>query len=152
MTSPVASPASGPDAALCEALATEYGVIYGYGLVSAYSLPEYNDLVVTTIRQHRERRDRTIALLTSRAVVVPPAAAGYRLPMPVTTSNDALRLAVRMENDTAAAWRAVVEQATEDTDREFAANSLGQSAVLAAHWNRALGNWPITQAFPGGTD
>jgi len=148
MTAPQPRPASGPEAALSEALETEYGVVYGYGLVSAYSLPEFNGLVVTTIRQHRERRDRTIAILTSRGVAVPPAAAGY----PVTTSNDALRLAIRMENDTAAAWRAVVEQAVETTDREFAATALGQSAVLAAHWNRALGNWPITQAFPGGQD
>lgn len=152
MTSPVPSPVSGPEAALCDALATEYGAVYGYGMVSAYSLPEFNDLVVATIRQHRERRDRTIAILTSRSVPIPPAAAGYQLPMPVTTSNDALRLAVRIENDTATAWRAVVEQAHESADREFAATALGQSAVLAAHWNRALGNWPITRAFPGGED
>ncbi|MEB3022298.1 ferritin-like domain-containing protein [[Mycobacterium] crassicus] len=147
-----AEPVSGPDAALCDALATEYGVVYGYGLVSAYSLPEFNDLVVTTIRQHRERRDQTIAMLTGRSVEVPLAAAGYQVPIPVTTSNDALRLAIRMENDTATAWRAVVEQAREASDREFAATALGQSAVLAAHWNQALDNWPITRAFPGGED
>lgn len=150
MTSPV--PISDADAALCDALATEYGAVYGYGLVSAYSLPEFNDLVVTTIRQHRDRRDRTIAILTGRSVQVPLPAAGYQVPIPLTTSNDALRLAVRMENDTAAAWRAVVEQATEVADREFAATALGQSAVLAAHWNQALNTWPITRAFPGGED
>lgn len=147
-----AEPVSGPETALSDALATEHGVVYGYGLVSAYSLPEFNDLVVTTIRQHRERRDRTIAILTGRSVPIPSPAAGYQLPMPVTTSNDALRLAVRMENDTATAWRAVVEQTRDPADREFAATALGQSAVLAAHWNQALGNWPITRAFPGGED
>lgn len=152
MTSVEPSALSGPDAALCDALATEYGVVYGYGMVSAYSLPEFNDLVVPTIRQHRERRDRTIAILRARSIAIPPAAAGYQLPLPLTTSDDALRLAVRMENDTATAWRAVVEQAREPSDREFAATALGQSAVLAAHWNQALGNWPITRAFPGGQD
>jgi len=152
VTSAEPSPLSGPDAALCDALATEYGAVYGYGMVSAYSLPEFNDLVVTTIRQHRERRDRTIAILTARSVPVPLAAAGYQLPMPMSTSDDALRLAVRIENDTATAWRAVVEQAGEPADREFAASALGQSAVLAAHWNRELGTWPITRAFPGGQD
>lgn len=152
MTSAEPSQLSAPDAALCDALATEYGVVYGYGLVSAYSLPELNDLVVPTIRQHRERRDRTIAMLAARSVPVPQPAAGYQLPMPLTTSDDALRLAVRMENDAATAWRAVVEQAREPADREFAATALGQSAVFAAHWNRALGNWPITRAFPGGQD
>lgn len=152
MTSVEPSPLSSADAALCDALITEYGVVYGYGMVSAYSLPELNDLVVPTIRQHRERRDRTIAILTARSIPVPSAAAGYQLPMPLVTSDDAARLAVRMENDTATAWRAVVEQAREPADREFAATALGQSAVLAAHWNQALGNWPITRAFPGGED
>jgi hypothetical protein len=57
-----------------------------------------------------------------------------------------------MENDTATAWRAVVEQAREPSDREFAATALGQTAVLAAHWSQALGTWPITRAFPGGQD
>lgn len=152
MTSVEPRSIDGPDAALCNALSTEYGVIYGYGIVSAYSPIEFNRLVVATIHQHRERRDKTIAMLTARSVPIPPAAAGYQLPMPVSTSTDALRLAIRMENDTATAWRVVVEQARDATDREFAATALGQSAVLAAHWNRAVGNWPITQAFPGGAD
>ncbi|MGH3562793.1 MAG: ferritin-like domain-containing protein, partial [Mycobacterium sp.] len=39
MTSTEPTPA-GPDAALCDALVTEHGVIYGYGVVSAYSPPD----------------------------------------------------------------------------------------------------------------
>lgn len=66
MTSPEPGPPNGPDAALCDALATEYGAIYGYGIVSAYASPEFNSLVAATIRQHRDRRDRVIALLAGR--------------------------------------------------------------------------------------
>lgn len=146
------SPEPGPHGALCAALAVEHGVIYGYGLVSAYAAPELNALVAATIHQHRGRRDRVIALLAGRSVTAPVAAAGYRLPAPVTDGTDAAKLAVRMENDTAVAWRAAVEQAAEQTDREFAATALGQSAVLAAQWNRVLGAWPLTRAFPGGSD
>lgn len=152
MTSPEPAPPAGLNAALCAALATEHGAVYGYGLVSAYSSPELNGLVAATVRQHRNRRDRVVALLADRSVTAPVAAAGYRLPGPLGSGTDAARLAVRMENDTAVAWRAVVEQAAEQSDREFAAAALGQSAVLAAQWNRVLGSWPITRAFPGGED
>lgn len=146
------SPEPGPDAALCDALATEHGVIYGYGMVSAYSAPELNSLVSAAIHQHRDRRDRVVAMLTDRSVSPPVAAAGYRLPVAMTKPTDAAQLAVRMEDDCAVAWRAVAEQADEPGDREFAVTALSQSAVLAARWNRVLGSWPITRAFPGGSE
>ncbi len=152
MTSAEPAPAAGPDAALCDALATEHGVIYGYGLVSAYSASDLNSLVTSAIYQHRDRRDRVIGMLAARSVTAPVAAAGYRLPIPVHNATDAAQLAVRMENDTAVAWRAVVEQAREPADRGFAATALTQSAVLAARWNRVLGAWPITRAFPGSSE
>lgn len=152
MTSTEPSPATGPDAVLGDALATEHGVIYGYGVVSAYILPDLNYLVSDAVRQHRDRRDRVITMLSARSQAAPVAAAGYQLPIPVNDNTDAAQLALRMENDAAVAWRAVVEQARELTDRQFATTALAQSAVLAARWNQVLGNWPITRAFPGGTD
>jgi hypothetical protein len=78
------------------------------------------------------------------------AAAGYQLPMPVNNPTDAIRLALRMEQDTEVAWRAVIEQAQTPDDRKFGVNALTQSAVLAARWRQVLGDWPITTAFPGG--
>lgn len=152
MTSSEPASPTGPDAVLCDALATEYGVVYGYGMVSAYASPELNGLVSAAIHQHRDRRDRVLAILSARSVTAPMAAAGYRLPIPVDTPGDAAQLALRMENDAAVAWRAVAEQAREPADREFAVSALSQSAVLAARWNRVLGNWPVTTAFPGGTE
>lgn len=140
------------DDALCTALSTEHGVIYGYGIVSARCAPAVNDLVASAMTQHRQRRDQVIGMLDTRKVTAPVAAAGYQLPMRVDNEVDAARLAARMEKDTEVAWRAVVEQAEAPQDREFGVTALIQSAVAAARWNRAAGAWPITTAFPGGND
>jgi hypothetical protein len=152
VTSAEPAAATGPEAALCDALATEHGVIYGYGMVAAYARPDLNSLIAGALHQHRSRRDQVTATLTARSVTATVAAAGYQLPFKVNNADDAARLAARMENDSAVAWRAVVEQAREPGDRGFAVAALGQCAVLAALWNRVLGNWPITQAFPGGSE
>lgn len=144
--------AGSDNAALSDALATEYAIIYGYGIVSAHCAPDVNDLVAAALSEHRERRDQVIAMLEARKVAAPVAAAGYQLPMPVNSPRDAARLAVRMENDAAVAWRVVIEQAQTPDDRGFAVTALAQSAVLAARWDRVLGAWPITTAFPGGSE
>lgn len=140
------------NAALSDALAIEYSTIYGYGIVSALSPASVNDLVLQALLQHRQRRDDVIAMLAARKVTPPVAAAGYQLPMLVGSAADAVRLAVRMENDGATAWRAVIERAETADDRAFGATALTQSAVMAARWNRTLGAWPITTAFPGGNE
>ena len=57
-----------------------------------------------------------------------------------------------MEEDAAVAWRAVLEQATTDQDRAFAVTALTQCAVAAARWSQVLDVWPITVAFPGGSE
>jgi Domain of unknown function (DUF4439) len=140
------------DAALSDALTIEYSTIYGYGIVSALSPPSVNDMVVQALGEHRQRRDDVIAMLAARKVTAPVAAAGYQLPMLVGSPADAARLAARMENDCATAWRAVIEHAETADDRAFAANALTQSTVMGARWNRVLGAWPITTSFPGGND
>ena len=150
MTSAEPSTANTPaDKALCAALANEHAVVYGYGIVSARCAPEVNTLVSSALNQHRERRDQTISMLTGRSVTPPVAAAGYQLPMPVITPADAEKLAARMEKDSEATWRAFVEQAQSNDDRTFGVAALTQSAVLAAKWKQAQGDWPVTTAFPG---
>lgn len=146
------NPKDADSAALCDALSVEYSTVYGYGMVSALSPPSVNDIVVEALNQHRQRRDDVIAMLNARKVIPPVAAAGYQLPMVVASPADAARLAVRMENDCATAWRAVIEHAEAADDRAFGSTALTQSAVMAARWNRVLNAWPITTAFPGGND
>jgi len=140
------------DTALCDALAIEHSTIYGYGIVSAMSPPSVNGMVVEALAQHRQRRDDVIAMLAARKVNVPLAATGYQLPLLVASPADAARLAVRMENDGATAWRAVIEHADTADYRAFASTALTQSTVMAARWNRLLGAWPITTSFPGGNE
>ena len=147
-----ARPPNPADGALFDALATEHATIYGYGVVSAHSTPDDNDLVSAAMAEHRERREEALAMLSGRSVEGPLPAAGYQLPLEVKTPTDAAKLAVRMEEDTAVAWRAVVEQATTEQDRAFGVAALSQSAVLAARWSRVLGVSPVTVAFPGGNE
>ena len=159
MTSPSPDPGTNPsrptdaaDAALYDAAANEHGAIYGYGLVSAHSTPDDNYLVSNAISAHREQREEAIARLTERNVTAPLPAAGYQMPITVDDPPSAARLAVRMEQDSAVAWRAVLEQATTGADREFAVTALTSSAVLAAQWRAVLGVTPSTVAFPGGDE
>lgn len=170
MTSPspspspsAAEPAPDPDrpeaadqAALYDAVAAEHAAIYGYGMVSAHSLPTRNELISEALAQHRERREAAIALLGERKVRVPLPAAGYQLPMVVDSPTDAAKLAVRMESDCAVAWRAVLEQAREGTDgekdRSLGLTALTECAIMAARWRRVLSAWPVTEAFPGGNE
>lgn len=149
------SPSRPPDAdaaALFDALVTEHGAIYGYGLVSAHSTPEDNDLVAAAMREHRARREALIEMLENRGVDAPLPAAGYQLPTQVENPTDAANLAVRMEEDTAVAWRAVLERATTTDERAFAVEALTQTAVTAARWNAVLDVSPVTVAFPGGSE
>jgi hypothetical protein len=161
MTSPQPTPSTTPDpdrpsdagaAALFDAVAAEHAAIYGYGIVSAHSSPNANDLVSAAMAEHRERREAAIAMLTKRSAKAPLPAAGYQLPIPVNNAGDAANLAVRMEEDCAVAWRAVLEQASSEQDRAFAVAALTEAAVTAARWKRAQGIRPVTVAFPGGTE
>lgn len=166
MTSPspdTSSPEPTPDpdrpepsdqAALYDAVVTEHAAIYGYGVVSAHSLPTRNELVSEAVAQHRDRREQALTLMKERGVTAPLPAPGYQLPFPVDQPVDAARLAVRMEQDCAVAWRAVLEQAAEGTagekDRSLGLAAITQCAVMAARWRQVLGAWPVTEAFPGG--
>lgn len=135
-----------------DAIANLHGVIYGYGIVSAHSTPDVNGLVSDALLGHRELREEAVAKLTARKVVAPLPAVGYQMPIEVDSPPDAAKLAVRMEEDTAVAWRAVVETATTSEDRTLAVTGLTQSAVTAARWREVLNVSPSTVAFPGGNE
>ncbi|GAT09929.1 ferritin-like domain-containing protein [Mycolicibacterium novocastrense] len=145
-------PSDAADGALYDAIATEHATIYGYGIVSARSAPEDNTLVSKSMAEHRERREIGLQMLEDRSIAGPLPAAGYQLPMEVKTPNDAAQLALRMEEDAAVAWRAVVEQATSEKERAFGVQALTQCAVRAARWSQLLGTTPVTVPFPGGSE
>jgi hypothetical protein len=155
VTSPGATPSrpsDDADAALFDAVAAEHGVIYGYGVVSAHSTSDDNALVSDSLAGHRELREDAIAKLTARKVDAPIPAMGYQLPIDVDGPTDAAKLAVQMEEDSAVAWRAVLERARSAEDRELAVTAMKRAAVTAAKWRQVLGVLPPTVAFPGGTE
>lgn len=85
-TEPTPQPASSADdTALANALANEHAAIYSYGLVSAHSVPDNNWLVTECLVEHRQCREECIATLRGRSVTAPVAAAGYKVPFPVST-------------------------------------------------------------------
>jgi hypothetical protein len=143
-----------------DAVAAEHAAIYGYGLVSAHVMPDDNKLVSESVAEHRDRREAAVTLMTERSIKVPMPAVGYQLPMAVDSPAAAAALAIRMESDCAVAWRAVLEQTsgddtgddTAEQDRAFAGTALTQCAVLAARWRVVQGGWPVTEAFPGGSE
>lgn len=145
-------PSDAADGAMFDAIATVHATIYGYGFVSAHSLPEDNYLVADAMAEHRVRREAAIALLEERGADVPLPAAGYSLPMEVDTPADAANFAVAMEQDVATAWRAVIEQADDQDLRAFGVAALTESAVMAALWRQIRGDTVLTVAFPGGTE
>ncbi|HYO01903.1 MAG TPA: ferritin-like domain-containing protein [Mycobacterium sp.] len=152
-TSPSPSrPSDAADGALFDAVTGVHGVIYGYGVVSAHSAPDVNALVSESLAGHRELREEAIARLTARNVTAPVPAVGYQMPFVVDGPTAAGRLAVRMEEDSAVAWRAFLEQAKAGDDRELAVTALTRCAVTAAKWRGVLGVVPTTVAFPGGTE
>jgi hypothetical protein len=155
VTSPgadVARPSDPADAALFDAIANEHGVIYGYGLVSAHSTPDANALVSESLAGHRELREQAIAMISARKVAPPLPAMGYRMPIDVDGPTGAATLAVRMEEDSAVAWRAVLERAVGADDRRLAVTAMTRAAVTAAKWRRVQGVLPPTVAFPGGPE
>jgi hypothetical protein len=74
------------------------------------------------------------------------------MPLEVDSPIDAAKLALRMEEDSAVAWRAVLEHASTGEDRTFAVTALSQCAVTAAKWRDVLKLSPTTVAFPGGSE
>ena len=155
MTSPQPTPTrpgSASDAAVYDAIAAEHGTIYGYGLVSAHTTPDVNDLVAEAMAKHRANREAGIAALAARSVPAPLPAAGYQLPIDANNPGDAAKLALQMEEETAVAWRAVAEQATTTEDRTVAVRALTDCAVLAARWRAVLGATPVVAPFPGGNE
>ena len=80
-----------------------------------------------------------------------PATQSGRAPR-ASRGRRAARLAARIEDDCAVAWRAVLEQSGAEDERKFALTALTQCAVLAARWRQVLGAWPVTRAFPGGSE
>lgn len=135
---------------LAAALAAEYAAIFAYGAIGVRlkgtAVQEAREAEAT----HRSRRDTLVVQLAAAGTEVPAAEPAYALPFPVTDAASALRLAVQVEERTAAAWRAVLPETSGDQRRE-ALDALIDCAVRATRWRELAGVTPVTVAFPGRT-
>ena len=144
--------------ALADALAAEHAAVYAYGVVAAFALASRREAVAAATRAHATRRDALTDALTDDGATAPLSAPGYALPAAVTDAVTAMRLAVTLEDDTALAWRSVLERSdpvsASPAPRAFevrttAVTALTDCAVRAAGWRLVLGTAPATRAFPG---
>jgi hypothetical protein len=136
------------DEALSTALVAEHAAIFGYGLVGARLDPATVSLAQQAEQAHRARRDTLVLRLSGRGASPPAAEPAYSLPQQVTDQASALRLAIMIEERTAAAWRAALLDTVTD-DRRIAVDALTDCAVRATRLRRAAGVAPATVPFPG---
>ncbi|HWG99861.1 MAG TPA: DUF4439 domain-containing protein [Pilimelia sp.] len=134
--------------AVAAALAGEHAAVFAYGVIG----PRLGGGLASAARAaeeaHRARRDAVLVALSAAGETPAPAEPAYALPFPVTDRAAALRLAVHVEERTAALWRAALPE-TAGADRRRALDSLTDCALRAARWRRAAGRRPGTTPFPG---
>ncbi|MFG3555626.1 ferritin-like domain-containing protein [Micromonospora sp. NPDC047557] len=134
--------------ALAAALSAEYAAIYAYGRIGVRLTGAARESAHQAEAAHRRRRDALVVQLSTTGGTIPPGRAGYALPFPVTDRASALRLAVEVEERTAAHWRAALASTT-GPDRDQALAALVEYAVRATRWRKTAGVTPATVAFPG---
>lgn len=134
--------------ALAAALAAEHAAIFAYGPIGVRLTGGARAQARAAEAAHRDRRDALFMSLSAGGAKAPAAAPAYVLPFPVTDKASALRLAIEVEERTAAAWRTALPTTTGD-ERSRALDGLTGCAVQATRWRRVAGVSPATVAFPG---
>ncbi|MFZ2510797.1 MAG: ferritin-like domain-containing protein, partial [Gordonia sp. (in: high G+C Gram-positive bacteria)] len=135
--------------ALNSAIDAENAAIFTYGVSTAFIGSGERRAVGDFVAAHRVRRDELIADLLAAGGTPPIAAAGYTLPVQITDPESATTVLLDAEEECARAYRAMAEQVDTAELRRRAVDGLTDSAVRAAHWRGALGQTPVTVAFPG---
>jgi hypothetical protein len=130
------------------ALTAEHAAIFGYGVAGAHLTGAAQEAARAAETAHRARRDALVLLLAGTPTSAPPAAPAYALPFPVTDAASALRLAVHLEERTAAVWQRTLATTTGD-QRRLALDGLTDCAVRATRWRKLAGISPSTVPLPG---
>ena len=132
---------------LSELLEATYAAVYAYGVLGARLGDEPRALARLAYDSHRVRRDQLAARLTERGGDPEPPPPAYDVD--VASPDEALQLAVRLEEGLAARWRDLVGGTDDRQLRELAVAGLTECAVRAAQWRQAAGTSPATVALPG---
>ncbi|WP_375493351.1 DUF4439 domain-containing protein [uncultured Jatrophihabitans sp.] len=150
------SPTDGRLAAAWQAaLAAEHQACFGYPLLGPHLDRPGQTLAAACEAAHQALRDTTEATLQAAALTPVAALADYPSLYPVPDAAAARRLAVRLEDACAQAWRYLYLRAASTADQRAAAlrttasHALTASAVRATRWRAALDPQHATQPFPG---
>ncbi|ANY23270.1 MULTISPECIES: ferritin-like domain-containing protein [Gordonia] len=155
MTSPLSTTPNSPaaqadsDDPLAVAAEAENAAVFTYGVITAFVAASRRRTVADYADAHRARRDEIERAIEAAGNTPPPAAAGYTLPVEVTDPTTAARAALAAEIDCTVAYRALLEQADDETGRRIGVDGLTESSVRAARWRVVLQESPVTVAFPG---
>jgi uncharacterized protein DUF4439 len=144
------------DDAWRQALAAEHRAVFGYGVLG----PRLSTSSVVALARacqaaHQRLRDASDSALSAAGERPAAPQADYPDLYPVGDSSAAEHLAIRLEQDTSAAWRFAYAVAAEATGaaalalRTAAQSALIDSAVRATQWRMASGATVSTVAFPG---
>ncbi|MEU4119872.1 ferritin-like domain-containing protein [Kitasatospora sp. NPDC028055] len=120
--------------ALQKALSAEHAAVYGYGVVGAH-LPDDQQRTDarTAYAAHQSQRDAWQRLITTLGATPTPAAAGYRLPFPVTDPTTATHLAAHLETSLTTVYADLVADLP-TPHRPTAATALRDCTLRAHRW------------------
>ena len=132
------------------ALAAEQQAVFGYGLLGPRLASADQALARDCAAAHEARRDATSTALAAAGLTPAAPQADYPELYPVPDAGAARRLALRIEDDCASAWRYLYLEATaRPALRETAQANLTASAVRAVRWRRLITPQHPAPAFPG---
>jgi hypothetical protein len=135
-------------AALQAALAAEHAALWAYGLVAAYDAADAAT-IASMISAHQVVRDSVADLVVRGGGTPVGPAPAYSTPHPVTDATSARAVALVLEEDCAAAWRAVIGSTDDAVLRGLALNILTDTAGRMVTWKTLAKAKKVTTAFPG---
>lgn len=137
------------------ALAAEHQAVFAYGLLGPRLSGAASDLARTCAEAHATLRDTTEQSLAAAGATPVGARADYPALYPVDGPAAALRVAVRVEDDCAAAWRylyavaAAGSGSASSATRRAAQDALTASAVRGVQWRSRIDPARASTPFPG---
>jgi hypothetical protein len=137
------------------ALAAEHQAVFGYALLGPHLAGSDQQLAVAASDAHETLRDATESTMSMHGIAPAAPLADYPALYPVSSRATARALAIRLEDDCAAAWRYLYVQAASSTEalaralRTSAQHALTASAVRGVQWRALTTPTHATQPFPG---
>lgn len=138
-----------PTAALQTVLAAEHAAVWGYGEAGGHLPRAQQPAAQAADIAHRGRRDALTERLQAAGATPVASAPTYALPFPVFDAGAARRLAVHLEEGTAAAWHALLAATVDRALRRLAVAALTDAATRGLVWRLTVPGEPSTVPFPG---